>query len=79
MSHFIGYTREERSKIEARAKVLLRNVPCNKGGCANHGGHEFCDRDEAWERAVDEAKDEYYEQRCHEEMQAETARLMGAS
>lgn len=74
MSNFRGYSKEERIKIENRANAILKAngpVRCDQGGC--HTGHsEFCAVDSAYENAVDQAKDEFYERQCHETMLAES-------
>lgn len=50
-------------EIRERAEGILElmGAHCDRGGCSNHSGHEFCSMDAAWEHAIRRAEDELYD------------------
>lgn len=50
-------------EVRKHADDLLRKMSatCDRGGCSNHSGHEFCSMDGAWDHAMSQAEDALYE------------------
>lgn len=62
MANMIGYTHNQKIALMKRAKEIMatKDVRCDQGGC--HTGHaEWCAVDEAYDCAVEQAKDEMAE------------------